>query len=116
MIRLLELDEEILELIEDKKLSMGHARALIGVPNSIDLAKEIINKKLSVREIEKKTAIYKKSKSKTNKSLKDPNIIDLERELSEKIGLKTSTQIRPQTTGCHAANPASPRFSVESKH
>ncbi len=96
MIRLLELDEEILELIEDKKLSMGHARALIGVPNSIDLAKEIINKKLSVREIEKKTAIYKKSKSKTNKSLKDPNIIDLERELSEKIGLKTSINFNEQ--------------------
>ncbi len=67
---------------------MGHARALIGVPNANVLAKEIINKKLSVRETEKNTSQYKKSKS--NKKFKDPNIVDLEKELSEKIGLKTS--------------------------
>ena len=67
---------------------MGHARALIGVPNAIEIAKEIINKKLSVRQIEKNTANYKKPKHK--KTSKDPNILDLEKELSEKIGLKTS--------------------------
>ena len=88
MVRLLELDKEILNFIILGKLSMGHARALIGVPNAIELAKEIINKKLSVRQTEKNTANYKKSKSK--KTSKDPNILDLEKELSEKIGLKTS--------------------------
>jgi len=87
-IRLLELDEEILNYIVSGKLTMGHARALIGVPNAIELAKEIINKKLSVRQVEKNTATFKKIKNKKN--LKDPNILDLERELSEKIGLKTS--------------------------
>ena len=87
-IRLLELDEEILSYIVSGKLTMGHARALIGVPNAIGLAKEIINKKLSVRQTEKNTAGFKKIKNKKN--LKDPNILDLERELSEKIGLKTS--------------------------
>ena len=66
---------------------MGHARALIGVPNAKVLAKEIINKKLSVRETEKNTSQYKKNKK--NKKFKDPNIVDLEKELSEKIGLKT---------------------------
>ena len=88
MLRLLELDDEILNYIIEGKLSMGHARALIGVPNANVLAKEIINKKLSVRETEKNTSQYKKSKS--NKKFKDPNITDLEKELSEKIGLKTS--------------------------
>ena len=88
MLRLLELDGEILNYIIEGKLSMGHARALIGVPNANVLAKEIINKKLSVRETEKNTSQYKKKKS--NKKLKDPNIVDLEKELSEKIGLKTS--------------------------
>ena len=88
MLRLLELDDEILNYIIKGKLSMGHARALIGVPNANDLAKEIINKNLSVRETEKNTAKYKKNKS--NKKFKDPNIADLEKELSEKIGLKTS--------------------------
>jgi len=88
MIRLLELDDEILNYIIEGRLSMGHARALIGVPNANNLAKEIINKKLSVRETEKNTSQYKKNKS--NKKFKDPNIVDLEKELSEKIGLKTS--------------------------
>ena len=88
MLRLLELDDEILNYIIEGKLSMGHARALIGVPNARALAKEIINKKLSVRETEKNTSQYKKNK--TNKKFKDPNIADLEKELSEKIGLKTA--------------------------
>ena len=88
MLRLLELDDEILNYIIEGKLSMGHARALIGVPDAKALAKEIINKKLSVRETEKNTSQYKKNKS--NKKFKDPNIVDLEKELSEKIGLKTS--------------------------
>ena len=87
-IRLLELDEEILQYIVSGKLTMGHARALIGVPNALELAKEIINKKLSVRQTEKNTSDFKKTKNKKN--FKDPNILDLEKELSEKIGLKTS--------------------------
>ena len=93
-IRLLELDLKILNYIQDGKISMGHARALIGVPNAVDLADEIINKKLSVREIERNTSKYKKTKSK--RILKDPNIVDLEKELSEKIGLKTSIHFNEQ--------------------
>ena len=84
----MELDNEILDFLMDGRLTMGHARALIGVPNALELAKEIISKKLSVRQVEKNTASFKKVKSKKN--LKDPNIVDLEKELSEKIGLKTS--------------------------
>ena len=94
MIRLLELDKKILAYIEEGKLSMGHARALIGVPNALDLANEIINKNLSVRQTERSTSKYKKNKIKKN--TKDPNITDLEKELSEKIGLKTSIHFNEQ--------------------
>jgi len=94
MIRLLELDEKILEYLEGGKISMGHARALIGVPDAIVLAEEIINKQLSVRDIEKNTSRFKKSK--TKRILKDPDIVDLEIELSEKIGLKTSIHFNEQ--------------------
>jgi len=93
-IRLLELDIKILNYIENGKISMGHARALIGVPNAIDLADEIINKKLSVREVERNTSKYKKTKRKNIS--KDPNILDLEKELSEKIGLKTLIHFNEQ--------------------
>ena len=90
ILRLLELDPKIQKMVIDGELSMGHARALIGVPNAIYKANEIIEKKLSVRQVEKITSEFKKNK--TKKTLKDPNIIDLEKELSDKIGLKTSIQ------------------------
>ena len=88
ILRLLDLDNEIQEMVVNGDLTMGHARALIGVPDALEKAKEIIEKKLSVREIESQTAKYKKQKK--QKHTKDPNIIDLEKELSNKIGLKTS--------------------------
>ena len=90
IIRILELDEEIHEMIVLGKISMGHARALIGVPDAISKAREIIEKKLSVRDVEKFTSKYKQARKK--QTLKDPNILDLEKELSDKIGLKTSIQ------------------------
>ena len=90
ILRLLELDKKIQEMVINGDLSMGHARALIGVPNAINKAKEIIEKKLSVRQVEKITSEFKKNKPK--KISKDPNIVDLEKELSDKIGLKTSIQ------------------------
>ena len=90
ILRLLELDKKIQKLVISGDLSMGHARALIGVPDAIQKANEIIEKKLSVRQVEKITSEFKKNK--TKKISKDPNILDLEKELSDKIGLKTSIQ------------------------
>ena len=90
LLRLLDLDKKIQQMVISGDLSMGHARALIGVPDAINKANEIIEKKLSVRQVEKLTSEFKKNKAK--KTPKDPNIIDLEKELSDKIGLKTSIQ------------------------
>ena len=53
ILRLLELDKKIQEMVINGELSMGHARALIGVPDAINKANEIIEKKLSVRQVEK---------------------------------------------------------------
>ena len=88
LIRILELDEEIHQMIISGKISMGHARALVGVPDALAKAKEIFEKKLSVRDVEKSTSKYKKVRKKQPQ--KDPNILDLEKELSDKIGLKTT--------------------------
>ncbi len=90
ILRLLELDKKIQEMVINGDLTMGHARALIGVPDAIKKAQEIIEKKLSVRQAESITSGFKKNKKK--KITKDPNIADLERELSDKIGLRTSIQ------------------------
>ncbi len=88
--RLLDLDDEIHQMIIDGKISMGHARALIGVPNAVEKAKEIFEKKLSVRDVEKSTSKHKQTRKKQTE--KDPNIADLEKELSDKIGLKTEIE------------------------
>ena len=77
-------------MIIDGKISMGHARALIGVPNAVEKAKEIFEKKMSVREVEKSTSKHKQTRKKQIE--KDPNIVDLEKELSDKIGLKTEIE------------------------
>ena len=90
LIRILDLDDEIHQMIIDGKISMGHARALIGVPNAVEKAKEIIEKKLSVRDVEKATSKHKQKRKKPTE--KDPNIGDLEKELSDKIGLKTEIE------------------------
>ena len=90
ILRLLDLDKNIQEMVISGDLSMGHARALIGVPDAYEKAKEIVEKNLSVRDVERITSQYKKTKKPTK--AKDPNILDLEKELSDKIGLKTSIQ------------------------
>ena len=90
MLRLLELENNIQEMVINGELTMGHARALIGVPDAYEKAREIVKKNLSVRQTEKITAQFKKTKK--TKNLKDSNILDLEKELSNKIGLKTSIQ------------------------
>jgi len=85
-LRILSLPEDVLKLIENKKLSAGHAKILVGLENAIFVANKIIEKKLSVRQSENFVKIFKKSKNKILK-FKDPNIQDLEKNLSEKIGL-----------------------------
>ena len=85
-LRILSLPEDVLKLIENKKLSAGHAKILVGLENAIFVANKIIEKKLSVRQSESFVKIFKKSKNKISK-FRDPNIQDLEKNLSEKIGL-----------------------------
>ena len=56
LLRLLELPDDVLELVRDGKLSAGHARALLGLKNEeqmSSLAQKIVEKELSVRDVEK---------------------------------------------------------------
>ena len=63
LLRLLELDSKIQQMVISGELSMGHARALIGVPNALEKAKEVVNKNLSVRDVEKITSKFKNKKT-----------------------------------------------------
>ncbi len=97
-LRLLSLPNEVLEMIEQGSLSAGHARALIGLNNSRDLAKKIIQKKLSVRQTENLSKQYRTKKFKLIHK-KDPNILDLQKTLEEKIGLNVSITNKKNNSG-----------------
>ena len=97
-LRLLSLPEEVLLLVQQGNLSAGHARSLIGLSNSIDIAKKIIQKKLSVRQSESLTRQFRDKKFKLV-SKKDPNILDLQKILEEKMGLVVSINNKKNNTG-----------------
>ena len=85
-IRLLNLPQEVLNLVESKKISAGHAKILVGLDNAIFIANKIIEKKLSVRQAENFVKFFRK-KPNLQKNTKDPNIKNLEKSISDKIGL-----------------------------
>ena len=85
-LRILTLPSDVLNLIELKKLSAGHAKILVGLENASFVAQKIIEKKLSVRQSENFVKIFKKKKGFYVKS-NDPNIVNLEKSISDKIGL-----------------------------
>lgn len=95
-IRLLILPDEIKKMLISGELSSGHARALLALPTQdimIKFAKEIIEKRLSVRQVEElvKKHSYKDKKQKVSKQIsKPPYITHIEQTLSRKLGTKVS--------------------------
>jgi ParB family chromosome partitioning protein len=94
-LRLLRLPEDIQGLVEQEKLSMGHARALLGVDDAEiqrKLAKSITEKGISVRETERtiKKIINGGDPSSTNSAAtkEDANVRSAEAKLRRKIGSK----------------------------
>ena len=87
-LRLLTLSNFITDLIKTSKITPGHAKILVGLANSDQIAKKIVKKNLSVRQTENLVRLYK-SPSKLIKTSKDPNIKKIENDLMDKIGLKT---------------------------
>ena len=88
-LRLLSLPKKIIEMIESRLITSGHAKLLVGLENAEFVANKIIENKLSVRRTENLVKIFKKNKNKNVKS-KDANIADLEKNISEKIGLNVT--------------------------
>jgi ParB family chromosome partitioning protein len=84
-LRLLTLPKEVIKLIEEQKLTAGHAKILVGLDNAIFIANKILDKKFSVRQAENFVKQFKNKVKKHNS--KDANIRDLENSLSQKIGL-----------------------------
>ena len=97
-LRLLSLPNEVIDLIQNNKLSQGHAKVLVGLENAFFVAKKIIEKKLSVRQAENLVKIFKSKK--TSKAVsKDANLKQLEKSVSDKIGLRVFIKNKKNNTG-----------------
>jgi len=97
-LRLLNLPSEVLKQVEEKKISAGHAKILVGLDNASFIANKIIEKKLSVRQAENFVKIFKGKKIPSNQS-KDPNIKNLENEITNKIGLTVQIKNNKKNKG-----------------
>lgn len=93
-LRLLALSDKVLKLLEDKKITGGHAKAILLVKNEAKrdfLAEKVVNEDLSVRMTEKWAAYIneeKEEKKVKTKKGKTPEVMDLEKSLSETWGTK----------------------------
>jgi len=97
-LRLLTLPALVLKYVEEKKISAGHAKILVGLDNAEFIANKIIEKKLSVRQSESFVKIFKKKKGSFLRSI-DPNIENLERSITDKIGLNVSIKNNKKNKG-----------------
>ena len=97
-LRLLTLPDDVIKLVENQKLTSGHAKILVGLDNASFVASKILEKKLSVRQSEKFVKIFKNKKVKSSTS-KDTNIIALELSISNKIGLNVDIKNNKRNKG-----------------
>ena len=95
-LRLLNLPEDIIGLIEEGKLTAGQARPLIGMPNASEVAENIVKKKVAARDVE---YLARKKSGKNQKKIEDPNITFVRNELESKLGLNVEILNKKNNSG-----------------
>jgi ParB family chromosome partitioning protein len=91
LLRLLDLPKPIREWLDQRKLDMGHARALAGVTpeaRAVALAREAVDREWTVRELEDRIRATPGAAKTAATAKRDPNIAALERELAEKLATR----------------------------
>lgn len=102
-LRLLDLPTSVQAKVEAGALSAGHARALIGTPDPVGLAETVIAKELSVRQTEALARAGAtptvRRRARKGVGAKDADTIDLERRLSDRLGLRVDIRHQPDGSG-----------------
>ncbi len=102
-LRLLSLPEDVQAMLVTQSLTAGHARALIGHPNASELARQIVQKKLSVRETERLvkqgTSDTSAKNSKRPAAQKDADTQQIEAELTATLKMKVAIDHNPNGEG-----------------
>jgi ParB family transcriptional regulator, chromosome partitioning protein len=113
LLRLLKLSEPVRALVQSGELSAGHARQLVGQPNALEIAQDIIKRGLNVRQVETEmrkdgTAqardVRNEAKDRNlghTSGKKDPDTRALEKKLSDTLGLEVSVDHRGQGGTLH---------------
>ena len=100
-IRLLQLSKEVQDLLQGGVLNMGHARPLLSLPEGIQesFAKKISKNGLSVRQTEALVNSDQSQKNRKVTSKKDPNLLNLENELSDHLGSSVTISHKKNGSG-----------------
>lgn len=100
-LRLLKLPETIQDLVTSGQLSVGHAKLLVGLKAPEAIAAKIIASDLSVRETEALLAAQSKSSpfDRPRYGTKDPNVVDLENRIWEKLAVKANVTVNKKGGG-----------------
>ena len=103
MVRLLKLSEPVQMLVQSGQISAGHARQLVGQPNALEIAQDIVKRGLSVRQVEEEMrkdgakqarSVAGGLESESKVKVKDADTRALERRLSDALGLEVTVDHR----------------------
>jgi ParB family transcriptional regulator, chromosome partitioning protein len=100
-LRLLTLPEEVIKMVDEGKLTAGQVRPLVGRYNAKEIALSILKEKLSARSVENLVKNQKESEGKKDKlkSKVDPNVLLIQRQIEENLGLNTKVISRKNNSG-----------------
>jgi ParB family chromosome partitioning protein len=94
LLRLLELMQEVKDMIDMRLIEMGHARALLSLDDDLQVqaAREVVHKRMSVRDTENLARRLQQSKKKKGSRRIDPDILRLQNRLGETLGARVRIQ------------------------
>ncbi len=99
LLRLLELPDQVIAMLERRELGMGHARALLAldsVADQLSLARRVVNEGWSVRETDRAIRLLPKSRKRPNRgdrsAAPDPDVQRLENSLADRLGAKVKIE------------------------
>ena len=94
LLRLLELMQEVKDMIDMRLIEMGHARALLSLDDDLQVqaAREVVHKRLSVRDTENLVRRLQQAKKKKGSRRVDPDILSLQNRLGETLGARVRIQ------------------------
>ena len=97
-LRLLDLPDTVLALLQEGQLTAGHARALLACPDPEAAARTVIAKGLNVRQTEQLARDVREQPSPSRPAARDPNIVALERDIEARLGYRVKIDTQNNNT------------------